>query len=318
MADIIGLPVGQRTVAALGIFDGVHIGHRCVLRAAADEARRQAQHSSVPPHVCVFTFDGESIATKGKALMPDEEKRLRLMSCGADTVYSADFSLMKGLSPEEFVRDVLISKLGCAAAVCGRDFRFGRSASGGCDDLTRLCGEQGCRVVAVPSCEEDGVKVSSSLIKELIQSGDIARANRLLGQPYGYSLTVSHGNALGRTLGFPTINQLLPSVLLPPRFGVYCSRTETGGKSYEGVTNVGVKPTVGGNTPSLETHIFGFSGDLYGKSVRIELLEFLRDERRFDSTDQLRRQVLCDRQTAAEYFRQKKLSHLFTEKGQIL
>lgn len=290
--------VDEKTVCALGLFDGVHLGHRLVIGRAAELAKNDMK-------TAVFTFDSETVTSKGRLelLLDEEEKRRKISELGADYIYSPDFSLYKDLSAEDFVRKILVGKLNCGAAVCGKDYRFGREAQGDTELLSRLGEKYGFKVASLDKLMQDGEEVSSSVIREHIRKGEIERANALLGYTFGYRLKVEHGNELGRTWNFPTINQVLPEKTVLPEFGVYCSRVTIDGKQYVGVTNIGVKPTVNSSElPLAETYIVDFDGDLYGRTVEILLDRFVRPERKFDSFEELKAEIGRNVQQAKEYF----------------
>lgn len=300
MADTIK----DRTAVAMGVFDGVHLGHKEVIAAAVNAARQAGLLS------CVFTFRTCTVSTKsGSPLLAEEEKADRIRRLGVDSIYSPDFSELKDLTPESFVKEVLIDKLDCRIAVCGEDFKFGRNASGNCDILRSLCEKYGIKLIIVPLLKRDDKAVSTTHIKELLRNGDIETANSLLGKPLCYTLPIEHGNALGRDFGFRTINQRLPQrsklsqELFLPRFGVYCSYIDIGGKRYCGITNIGVKPTIEEKiAPCAETNIFDFDGDIYGETVTVSLLKFVRPERSFESIDALKAEVSANIEYARNYF----------------
>ncbi|MBP3270713.1 MAG: riboflavin biosynthesis protein RibF [Ruminococcus sp.] len=290
---------GTNTVTALGIFDGVHLGHRRVLGAACERAK--ALHAGA----AVFTFDTMTVTSKGRldALLTDEDKLMRLEEAGIDYVYDADFSKLRELSAEEFIDRVLVGKMHAVCAVCGEDFRFGKGGAADSAELRRLCAERGIDTVTVKQLSIGGETVSSTRIRELIQAGEIAHANALLGYRWRLTAEVIHGAQLGRTWDFPTINQTFPEGLALPRFGVYCSKVTIGGKSYAGVTNIGVKPTVGkGSPPLAETFIIDYSGDLYGQTLSTELYEFVRPEKRFASFAELKEEIGRNTEFTKEYF----------------
>ena len=291
------------TVTAVGIFDGVHIAHRRVINTAAELAR------SLGARCCVFTFDTKSVSTKGGTpLLTEDEKLRRLEESGAQTVVSLDFSLLRDMQPQSFVNDILLSNnaLGSRAVVCGKDLRFGKNAAGDIQLLETFCAKAGVTVTALELIHSGGEVISTTRIKNLFENGECEKANELLGEDICYTLPVTHGNEIGRKMGFPTINQAFPKGLFLPRFGVYCSKAVIGGKVYLGVSNIGVKPTIGRNSPCIETHIFDFSGDLYGESVTVSLKSFLRTERRFESRGQLFEQIAEDKHRAQEYFNSNK------------
>lgn len=277
---------------ALGIFDGVHLGHRAVAAKAAGMEKQGLLPS-------VFTFKSGTLPAKqGRAveyIYTDEYRERLLRRLGIRDVINADFSEIHTLSGESFVRDILLGQLGTRYVVCGRDFRFGSNASCGADELCRLCEELGITADIADDVVSDGENISSRRIRTLLKEGNITKANELLGENYVLSAVVADGNHLGRTIGFPTINQPLPEGRLVVRHGVYRTITHTGGKSYSSVTNVGVKPTVTGTrSPLAETHLIGFSGDLYGQRADVEFLGFVRPEQKFDSLGALKIQIEDD------------------------
>lgn len=283
--------IGKRAVA-LGIFDGVHLGHRRVMKITADTA-----DSGFLPSA--FTFRSDTIRQKqGRSLeyiYTDENKKRIIGSLGINEVFSEDFSSLKGLSGEEFVREILLKRLNTGTAVCGGDFRFGHNAMCGADDLVRFGKDYGFAAIIVPEERLNGERVSSRCIRELLLDGDVKGASVLLGDCYSIFAEVVKGAQLGRTIGFPTINQLFGEGQLVPACGVYASTAVIDGKRFPAMTNIGVKPTVGyGGAPLAETYIHGFSGDLYGKCFPVELKKFIRPERKFGSLDELKNQINAD------------------------
>ena len=286
-------PRCNHIVAALGVFDGVHLGHRTVID-------RAVMLGSGELRSVVFTFRQGSVTNKGRLrLLRDKDKFYRLEQRRVDLICSPDLSEVRDMEAEDFVSRILAGRLRCRYAVCGKDFRFGRGAAGDAELLKRLGEKYGFEAVVLDKLALGGETVSSTVIKEHIAKGEIVRANELLGYRFGYRLPVIHGREIGRTWDFPTINQLLPEGIVMPRYGVYCSRVKTGGKAYTGVTNIGVKPTVGAEkAPLAETYIIGFGGDLYGKTVQVSLERFIRPEKRFDSIEELRKQIARDTEEA--------------------
>lgn len=278
---------------ALGCFDGIHIGHQKIIRSMCSYAQESGLESAV------FTFSSSPAAVLGKApkrvLISKSDKMHTLETLGVDKCFSVDFTSVRNISPEDFIKQILIGTLNARAVFCGFNFRFGKLAKGDCETLSRICGENGIEAfVSSPVCYGDKA-VSSSRIRELIENGDILTANRLLAHPFSVEQIITEGKHNGRTVGIPTVNQNLPDGFVTPRFGVYASFVYIDGKRYEGITNVGVRPTVGGTDKNMETHILSrFYGDMYGKNVRTELLEFVRDERKFDNLEQLAAQIKKD------------------------
>lgn len=269
---------------ALGAFDGLHRGHMAVVQAAV-RGKTEGRFASSG----VFTF--ETSPSGSPAVLTGEDKEEILREQGVDLLYSFRFSDLKNLPAEEFVRDVLFGKCRAVRLCCGEDFRFGKGAKGDVSLLSRLCREHGAELTVVPPVLEDGEKISSTRIRAAVEAGDIPLANRLLGRPFGFSLEVVHGNHIGAGLGTPTINQALPEGFILPPFGVYASWARVDGRAYYGVTNIGVKPTVGSDRVLSETWMPDFSGDLYGKKVRLFLFQFIRPERKFDSLEELKAEI---------------------------
>ncbi len=283
----------KKTAVALGLFDGVHLGHRAVIDAAL--AQRENGLTAT-----VFTFEPECVLRKsggssGYIYTRTEKEILLREQIGVDDIVSPPFEQLCSLSGEKFTREVLSGQLNAAYVCCGDDFRFGRNAACGARELTDYGRRYGFEVEVVSPVEYGGSAVSSSRIRELLQSGDITAANELLGSAYFINATVTDGNHIGRTIDFPTINQEFAEGQLVPRYGVYSTHANVGGRVLPSVTNVGVKPTVGGvDRPLAETHIIGYSGDLYGKNVDVCFSGFIRPERKFGSLDELKAQIAAD------------------------
>ncbi|MBR1863082.1 MAG: riboflavin biosynthesis protein RibF [Ruminococcus sp.] len=303
MQDIYKDSVSEKeTVCALGLFDGVHRGHRLVINKAVRYAGELGISSAV------FTFKTDTVTSKGhdgriEMILSDSEKRRHFAELGVDCICSPEFGELRDLSGEEFFTEVLIRTLRCRALVCGSDFRFGKGAA---EDVNSLCffgKKYGIEVMVCEKLTYEGEEVSSTRIREYIRTGHIDRANRLLGYTFGLKLNVEHGRELGRTWSFPTINQAIPQGQIMPKFGVYAARVEIDGKEYFGVTNVGVKPTLKAHdAPLAETFILDFSGDLYGRSLRLLLDRFIRPEQGFESIEELRAQIARDTRRVREFY----------------
>ena len=278
---------------ALGAFDGLHRGHMAVIgRACAPgEGGRRLQPA-------VFTFSRSPAGNS--AVLTGRDKERLLEDAGVEVLYSLEFSQVKDWEAEAFVEQVLFETCAAQRLCCGEDFRFGRGARGDTALLQTLCDRRGVELTVVPPVKEGGEKVSSTRIRAAVEAGDISLANRLLGRPFGFSLEVIHGNHIGTGLGTPTINQAIPEGFVLPRFGVYASWCRVGGEYFYGVTNVGVKPTVGSDRVLAETWMPEFQGDLYGKRVRVFLLEFLRPEKKFGSLEELKAAIQTNGEQAKE------------------
>lgn len=268
----------NQTAVLLGLFDSVHLGHIKTLDALKQTGAKRK---------IVYTFKLASVDTKGKRvpLISDEQKEELLLKNGADEVISDDFSDVRNFSPEEFVEDILIHRLGADMILCGENFRFGKFAAGDTNTLEKLCKERGVKLTVIPLEKLDGEVISTTRIRALLENGDIENANRLLSRNYSVSGEIIHGNAFGREMGIRTINLYYEGCL---KDGVYATVTTVGGKSYKSVTDIGFKPTVSdGGKRCCETHILDFCDDLYGRSATVEFLEFYRDEQKFDNTHDL-------------------------------
>lgn len=291
----------NKTAVTMGIFDGVHIGHRTVINTAC-EFKKQGLD------VVLFTFKTDTVTTKGRGhiemLLSDDLKREHFDKLGVDYIYSPAFDEMKNMTAELFVEQVLYKKLNAKVVVCGEDFRFGKGAKGDAEKLKLLCEKYHIKTVIVKQAKYEGRKISSSEIRECIRCGEIKRANEMLGYNYYYKLPVLHGNEIGRTLDFPTINQEITKGHILPLFGVYITRTKIDGKWHNSISNIGVKPTFEeSSAPLIETNILDFEGDIYGQVVEVELICFLRSERKFESVDELKRQVKSDINKTREFFK---------------
>ncbi len=278
-------PEGE-LAAALGSFDGLHLGHRQVIGNTLSAP-------GLRPAVITFQQNPSvSLQKKPVPLLTTNEQKLALLEeMGVEVVYLLPFEQIRDMEPEDFV-EALYRICRVRALSCGFNFRFGKNGRGDAGLLKELCREKGIELSVTPPVSVAGETVSSTRIRACLEQGDVQQAGQLLGRPFGYDFEVTHGRQLGRTWGTPTINQPFPAGYVLPRFGVYASLVEVEGQKYYGVTNIGVKPTVGSDCALSETWIPEFSGDLYGKKVPVELLDFIRPERKFDSLDQLKNEIL--------------------------
>lgn len=278
-------PEGE-LAAALGSFDGLHLGHRQVIGNTLSAP-------GLRPAVITFQQNPSvSLQKKPVPLLTTNEQKLALLEeMGVEVVYLLPFDRIRDMEPEDFV-EALYRVCRVRALSCGFNFRFGKNGRGDAGLLKELCREKGMELSVTPPVSVAGETVSSTRIRACLEQGDVQQAGQLLGRPFGYDFEVTHGRQLGRTWGTPTINQPFPQGYVLPRFGVYASLVEVEGQKYYGVTNIGVKPTVGSDCALSETWIPEFSGDLYGKKVPVELLDFIRPERKFDSLDQLKNEIL--------------------------
>lgn len=288
---------------AIGFFDGVHIGHAALLRAA----RRMADRLSC--RAAAASFDRHpSALTRGEPtpLLSTPETRAALMRAlyGIDDVIFSHFDHAMMEQPwQDYVREYLVKTLGAVHIICGHNHRFGYRGEGTPARLQSLCAELGIGCEIVPQVTHGGTPVSSTHIRSLIAAGDMEQANKFLGHPHCLAGTVVHGQQLGRTLGTPTANLLLPEGILPPAFGVYASKVYVNEGAYIAVTNIGIRPTVGELTQiTVEPWILDFEGDLYGRELRVDFYKFLRPEQRFHSLDELKCAILENAAQTREYF----------------
>lgn len=281
---------------ALGFFDGVHAGHRAVIsNCAKDNGKRPCTGPCV-----ALTFRENPAKALGRAVPPmisnNRQKAALLESAGADEVIFADFEAIKDLSPSDFVRKILRDTLNAKRVYCGFNYHFGQNGSGDIEALKELCAAEGIGVCVQEPVYLDGEQVSSSLIRQRIAEGNIERANELLGYRYALFGDIGSGNHIGSVMGFPTVNIPIDSGAAVPQYGVYASTVIIDSKRYLGATNIGVHPTVGANSePLCESFLLDFEGgDLYGQHAACELIAFIREERRFASTEELSAQIRRD------------------------
>ena len=286
----------QERVIALGFFDGVHRGHGALLRRAAEEARRRGCTPAV------FTFDRppkEVITGIPCPLINSPEDRSDLVKrlYGIDEMLMVPFDDEMRTTPwDRFVTDILVGRYGAVHLVAGHDHHFGYKNQGSPELLREKCAELGLGCDIIPAVTLDGVTVSSTHIRKLLEEGGVETARAFLGHPHVLTQTVGHGRCLGRTIGVPTANLVAPPHVLLPKRGVYAAKvTLPDGRAFGGVTNVGIRPTVNhGQDVTVEPWILDFDGDLYGQKLRVEFFRRLRDERKFESLEALKTQIQCD------------------------
>lgn len=294
----------EKTVIALGFFDGVHRGHGALLRKAAERA---GELNAAP---AVFTFDRspkEFVTGKPVLLINSNDDRRDIIRRVYDIqrVIFAPFDREMMTMPwQDFITELLVKQYGAVHLVAGHDYRFGHKNEGTVERLREKCRELGLGCDIIPKVELEGITVSSTYIRTLLEQGDVERAALFLGHPHCLSQTVRHGQRLGRTIGIPTVNLAVPAHVLTPERGVYITRAFLpDGRSCPGVTNVGTRPTVTeGDTVSVETYLLGFDGDLYGQTVRLDFYKRLRGEVKFPSLEALRQEILRNVAETEAYF----------------
>lgn len=287
--------MAEQTVIALGFFDGVHLGHGALLRRTAERA---AERGMTP---AAFTFDRapkEFVTGVNVPLLTSAAERAALIRevYGIERTIVATFDNAMMTMPWRSFLELLVSRYGAAHLVAGHDYRFGYKNEGTPERLRDWCAGHGLGCDIIPKVELRGVTVSSTHIRSLVEMGDMESAAAFLGHPYAVTGTVKHGKHLGTEELFPTVNLLPEPWRVLPRFGVYAVRVILDdGAVYPGVTNVGIRPTiVDDNRVTIETNLIGFSGDLYGRELRLEFRRRLRDERKFGSMAELHAQIERD------------------------
>lgn len=286
----------------IGNFDGVHLGHQALL----DQAREIAQSLGLPSAVMSFDPTPREYFARDEApprVATLRDKLAQIQDRGIDRLLLVRFCRrFASQSPQAFVEELLIRRLGVRALVVGDDFRFGRERAGNLALLGKLGTEHGMIVETLGPVDVDGLRCSSTAVRGALGAADLAAAAKLLGRPYSIRGVVRHGRKLGRTLGVPTANIAFKQ-RMALRYGVYAVRVQQANRQWTGVANFGVRPTLGGEQRLLlEVHAFADTGDLYGRQLRVEFSRFLRPEQRFDSLDALKTQIRLDADAARDHF----------------
>ncbi len=285
----------KKSAVALGLFDGVHKGHKAVI----EKMLSSCDETLIPT---VFTFD---FFKNGGRVITFSDKEKILYDMGVKEIYSPSFSEIKNLSPDEFIEEILIKKMNAEKLFCGENFTFGKDRKGTATYLKEKAETLGVKTVIIPTVKQNKKEISSTFMKTLMKEGRIKELNEISEREYSFKLKIEEGKKLGREMGFKTINQRLPSDLCEIRKGVYAVRVKISDEIYEGVCNIGVKPTVTDeNERFSETHIFSFDKDVYGEYAEIFLVDFIREEKKFGSLEELKKQINADKQTALNIFKQ--------------
>ena len=289
---------------ALGFFDGVHLGHRVLLKNCISYAKKAGIASAV------FTFRKHpknviSGTNKIKRLLSEDVRNRIFESMGIDYVFALDFADgFHEMSPEAFADDLLKRSFNSRAAFCGYNFHFGARAQGDADMLVELGKKHGFDTSITEKVEVNGRDVSSTCIRSMIEKGKVEDANSLLGADFRLTGTVLHGDGRGRRVGIPTANFEPDPVMVCPAYGVYVTTVQIGGEDQHlpSVTNIGIKPTVGGTKLLVETHIIGYENDLYGKEIEVTFHRYLRKEKKFENFETLVHQISEDKAAAEAFF----------------
>lgn len=287
----------QKTIFALGFFDGVHLGHQALLTAC----RELAEQNHCRTGAVTFTAHPDALVFgKAPVLINTIGNRVCLLKkFGMDQVVALPFDkALMSTHWSDFLTQLV--EAGAAGFVCGDDFRFGAGGNGTAKKLAAFCESRNMPCAIVPEQVLDGGRISSTRIRELLEAGEVAAANRLLGHAHILSGVVTEGKKLGRTLGFPTANLPLPDGVLIPKWGVYATKVTVDGKTYAAVTNIGARPTVNGQGVNAECHLIDFADDLYGKEITVAFYDFIRPEQKFDSLEALQAQIAADTAKVSE------------------
>ncbi len=280
--------IEKPTAVAIGKFDGLHLGHRKLLReiiAQKEDGLKAA----------VFTFDPSPEIFFGmnpsRELSTNSEKRQLFEEIGIDILVEFPFNKeTAAISPENFVIDILRGRMNAAFVAAGTDLSFGAMGKGNFELMSSLARHLDFDACKIDKIERNGKVISSTLIRDLVEKGDMEEAAACLGEPYKITGRIVHGRALGRKIGIPTLNQIPPADKLLPPFGVYYSEVRADGRTFKGMTNIGIKPTVTDeHRTTVETYLYNFSGDLYGEYAEVKLLTFRRPEHRFANVEELRK-----------------------------
>ena len=286
-------------IFALGFFDGVHLGHQALLA----ECCRLAAENNCETAAITFETHPQSPFTKNppRQINTLQDRNMLLLRYGIDRVYA--FPATEDVMSTEWEAFLeLLLTYGGAGFVCGEDFRFGRGGEGNVEKLRQFCRERQLPCSIVPEQLLDGMRIASTHIRSLLEEGNMEEANRFLGHPHVLSGEVTTGRKLGRTLGIPTANLLIPEGVVCPKHGVYACKAVVEGSEYLAVTNVGNRPTVGGHRVTVEPWLLDFDGDLYGKHLLLEFHSFLRAEKKFDSLEILKAEIQENARQTRKFF----------------
>ena len=291
----------RKTVVTIGTFDGVHKGHQQIIRHLVETAKQENCSSLILtffPHPRLVLQGDSSI----QLLNTIEERKALLAKTGVDHLIVHPFDeAFSSMTAEEFIVSVLVKKLNVQQIIVGHDHRFGKNRTANFDDLVEYGKKYNFQVTQIAAEMLNEVNISSTKIRTALQVGDIQLANSYLGQPYQLNGQVQKGNQLGRTIGFPTANlAVAESYKLIPKKGVYLVQSVLNQKKVFGLMNIGVRPTVDGKTQTIEVFYLDFESDLYGQQLHVELLDFIRDEQKFESLDALKIQLEKDKNWAIQ------------------
>lgn len=286
-------------VVALGTFDGVHLGHQTVLEVAHTIALCEGLSA------CAVTFLNHPLSVVGAGAPPlltlPAEKALLASRCGIDEMVMLPFNKAFAAMPPEAFVCMLVEKYHAKHIVVGENYTFGAKGAGNIALLDQLSDQMGFVLHVAPKVRIAGMDVSSTNIRGLLIQGDVRRAAALLGRAYTIGGPIVHGRRIGHKMGFPTINVAIPKGKLLPKYGVYFGYAEIAGERYRAMFNLGVKPTVGSDEPTMEAYLIDFEGDIYGEAARVSFVARIRDEKKFDSIEELSAQIAKDVEKAKTF-----------------
>lgn len=296
----------RKTIVTLGTFDGVHLGHNVILDKICNTAKQENLESVLLtffPHPRLIVSNDSEI----KMLNTMAEKAKLLKQKGIQNFIIHPFDkLFSELSPREFVAQILVKQLNIQKIIIGYDHKFGKNRAADFNDLIAFGKEFGFEVEEIPAKQVDEVAVSSTKIRNSLLEGNISLANDYLGYSYMLSGIVIKGNQLGRTIGFPTANiEVSENYKLIPKNGVYIVSAIVNNQTIFGMMNIGIKPTLGDNIPTIEVHLLDFSEDIYGQEIQVNVIERLRDEQKFESFEALKSQLEIDKTNTLDYFKKR-------------
>lgn len=296
----------RQSIVTIGTFDGVHIGHKAILKRLVETAKKENLDSVVLtffPHPRMVLQQKSDI----KLINTISERTQLLENTGLEHLVIHPFThAFSRLTALEYVRDILVNSLKAKKIIIGYDHRFGRNRNADIDDLKEFGKTYNFEVEEISAKELDDVAISSTKIRKALNEGDIDTANSYLGYHFMISGEVIKGKAIGRTIQYPTANlKLKESYKLVPKNGVYVVQSLIEGKRIFGITSIGTNPTVGGKEKTIETHFLNFNEDLYGKEITIEFLKFIRDEETFDTVEILRQEIIKDEKFAKQYLQER-------------
>ena len=293
-------------IATIGNFDGLHLGHKEIIKKMKKIGAKDNLQSLViftEPHAKEFFAEEKDSAEQPTRISPWRDKCKRLKDNNVDYAFFLRFNKkLQSMSPEEFI-DKILSKLNIKYLMVGDDFKFGKERSGDFDFLANWGNSNEIEVARIPTYSFQDRRVSSTWIRESIANGDFDLAEKLLDRRYTFSGKVVFGNRLGRTIGIPTANIWVPKSNLPIR-GVFAVKALIKGETFNGIANMGVRPTVGGTSPVLEIHIFDFNEEIYGNRIEVEFFKKIRNEQKFENLDKLKEQINLDIEETKNYFAQ--------------